>query len=56
VPSLLPDGALRDVSALRPSGVTQDTVLILLRGLGFDPMEIDEFGTSSVAVCRREPA
>jgi FkbM family methyltransferase len=41
---------------LLPAGVTQDTVLTLLRDLGFDEMEIREFGTWSVAVCRREPA
>jgi FkbM family methyltransferase len=41
---------------LLPPGVTQDTVLTLLRELGFDEMKIYEFGTWSVAVCRREPA
>jgi FkbM family methyltransferase len=41
---------------LLPPGVTQDTVLTLLRELGFDEMKIHEFGTWSVAVCRREPA
>ena len=41
---------------LLPPGVTQDTVLTLLHDLGFDEMKIHEFGTWSVAVCRREPA
>ena len=41
---------------LLPPGVTQDTVLALLRDLGFGRTEIREFGTWSVAVCRREPA
>lgn len=41
---------------LLPSGVTQDSVLALLRDLGFGRTEIREFGTWSVAVCRREPA
>ena len=41
---------------LLPSGVTQDAVLALLRDLGFDKMEVREFGRWSVAVCCREPA
>lgn len=38
---------------LLPPGVTQDTVLTLLRDLGFDEMKVHEFGTWSVAVSRR---
>lgn len=41
---------------LLPPGVTQDRVLGLLRDLGFGKMKIHEFGTWSVAVCRREHA
>ena len=41
---------------LLPSGVTQDAVLALLRDLGFDKMEVREFGRWAVAVCCREPA
>jgi len=37
-------------------GVTQDTVLALLRDLGFEKIKVHEFDTWSVAVCHREAA